>query len=82
MLAIPSDFSKNLYYVVFIVIERNGLSFIETSALDSTNVETAFHNILTGRFIYIYLPLVLFISDCSASSLGCDCSIQVDILTF
>jgi len=24
------------------------LSFIETSALDSTNVETAFHNILTG----------------------------------
>lgn len=30
-------------------IERNGLSFIETSALDSTNVETAFHNILTGK---------------------------------
>merc|ERR1711937_1017590 len=27
--------------------ERNNLSFIETSALDSTNVETAFHNILT-----------------------------------
>ncbi|RXG70036.1 Ras-related protein Rab-11B [Armadillidium vulgare] len=27
--------------------EKNGLSFIETSALDSTNVETAFHNILT-----------------------------------
>jgi len=29
--------------------ERNGLSFIETSALDSTNVETAFQNILTGN---------------------------------
>lgn len=29
--------------------EKEGLSFIETSALDSTNVETAFHNILTGR---------------------------------
>ena len=29
--------------------EKNGLSFIETSALDSTNVETAFQNILTGR---------------------------------
>ena len=29
--------------------ETNNLSFIETSALDSTNVETAFHNILTGR---------------------------------
>ena len=27
--------------------EKNNLSFIETSALDSTNVETAFHNILT-----------------------------------
>merc|ERR1711983_622366 len=27
--------------------EANQLSFIETSALDSTNVETAFHNILT-----------------------------------
>lgn len=27
--------------------EKNGLSFIETSALDSTNVETAFQNILT-----------------------------------
>ena len=28
--------------------EKNGLSFIETSALDATNVETAFQNILTG----------------------------------
>ena len=27
--------------------EQNSLSFIETSALDSTNVEAAFHNILT-----------------------------------
>ena len=31
--------------------EKNSLSFIETSALDSTNVETAFHNILTGDFV-------------------------------
>ena len=30
------------------ISEKNGLSFIETSALDSTNVEVAFHNILTG----------------------------------
>lgn len=29
--------------------ERNGLSFIETSALDSTNVDMAFQNILTGN---------------------------------
>ena len=28
--------------------ELNGLSFIETSALDSTNVELAFHTILVG----------------------------------
>ena len=32
--------------------EANQLSFIETSALDSTNVETAFHNILTGKKKY------------------------------
>jgi GTPase SAR1 family protein len=31
--------------------EKNGLSFIETSALDSTNVEAAFTNILTGKWI-------------------------------
>ena len=30
-----------------LILERNNLSFIETSALDSTNVETAFQNILT-----------------------------------
>lgn len=35
-----------LCYIFF--LERNGLSFIETSALDSTNVENAFQNILTG----------------------------------
>lgn len=29
--------------------EKNTLSFIETSALDSTNVEEAFKNILTGK---------------------------------
>ena len=29
------------------MLERQSLSFIETSALDSTNVETAFQNILT-----------------------------------
>lgn len=39
--AVPTDEAK-------IFAERNGLSFIETSALDSTNVETAFQNILTG----------------------------------
>lgn len=28
--------------------EKNGVAFIETSALDSTNVESAFHRIITG----------------------------------
>ena len=32
---------------MFIFTEKNGLSFIETSALDLTNVEAAFQNILT-----------------------------------
>jgi len=40
--AVPTDEAKAFS-------EQNGLSFIETSALDSTNVETAFHNILTGE---------------------------------
>lgn len=29
-----------------LLLEKNGLNFIETSALDSTNVETAFQSIL------------------------------------
>ena len=36
--------------------EKNSLSFIETSALDSTNVETAFHNILTGDITWSFSP--------------------------
>merc|ERR1719440_1914952 len=41
--AVPTDESKAF-------AEKNTLSFIETSALDSTNVETAFHNILTDVY--------------------------------
>lgn len=36
--------------VYFHPAEKNGLSFLETSALDSTNVETAFQTILTGWY--------------------------------
>lgn len=43
--AVPTDEAKAF-------AERNGLSFIETSALDSTNVETAFQNILTGKIFF------------------------------
>jgi Ras-related protein Rab-11A len=58
--AVPTDESKafsgkftNLYYVASILkfvrlSEENGLSFIETSALDASNVESAFQTILTG----------------------------------
>ena len=46
--AVPTDEAKSF-------AETNQLSFIETSALDSTNVETAFHNILTGMQLDILL---------------------------
>lgn len=39
----PSNYSISVH------TEKNGLSFIETSALDSTNVEAAFQTILTGE---------------------------------
>lgn len=35
------------------LLEQHSLSFIETSALDSTNVEAAFQNILTGIYACI-----------------------------
>jgi hypothetical protein len=38
--------------------EKNSLSFIETSALDSTNVEQAFQNILTGIALIYFLRLL------------------------
>ena len=46
---------RNLITNIFFP-ERNNLSFIETSALDSTNVESAFHNILTGK-TYMYISI-------------------------
>jgi len=36
--------------ISYILVAENGLSFIETSALDASNVELAFQNILTGIF--------------------------------
>lgn len=39
-------------------IGDNSLSFIETSALDASNVELAFQNILTGTN---YLPFFFFL---------------------
>ncbi|CAG7846820.1 Ras-related protein Rab-11B Flags: Precursor [Serendipita indica DSM 11827] len=45
--AVPTDEAKAFS-------ADNGLSFIETSALDGGNVEAAFQNILTGTYSYIY----------------------------
>ena len=45
--AVPTEEAKSF-------AESNQLSFIETSALDSTNVETAFHNILTGEIFWLF----------------------------
>lgn len=41
---------------VFCFAEKHGLSFLETSALDSSNVELAFQTILTGDYnIYLFI---------------------------
>jgi len=39
------------------ILAQNGLTFIETSALDASNVESAFQNILTGQSIASTGPL-------------------------
>uniref|UniRef100_A0A3Q1GQ69 RAB11B, member RAS oncogene family n=1 Tax=Acanthochromis polyacanthus TaxID=80966 RepID=A0A3Q1GQ69_9TELE len=52
--AVPTDEAKAF-------AEKNTLSFIETSALDSTNVEEAFKNILAGRKRPALKTLVTFI---------------------
>lgn len=47
------------HILLFCFLEKHSLSFIETSALDCTNVENAFHTILTGiiEMITIYLNI-------------------------
>ena len=48
-------------YKLTLSTEKNGLSFIETSALDSTNVEVAFQNILTGLlFCWLLFHAIFF----------------------
>lgn len=45
----PAD--RNTYHGV----EKNGLFFIETSALDATNVDKAFETILSGSVMFPHL---------------------------
>ena len=47
MYYVPCIFKFDKTEVLYLPTEKNGLSFIETSALDSTNVEAAFQTILT-----------------------------------
>lgn len=63
--------------------ELNGLSFIETSALDSTNVELAFHTILTGAPAVVYTSFsVLCLSFVSSEVSFCAWNCVLGILSF
>lgn len=68
--AVPTDEAKTLsgsfHFVVFRgcidrFSEENGLSFIETSALDASNVEGAFQTILAGE-IHLYIKKTQFLT--------------------
>jgi hypothetical protein len=52
--AVPTEESKEF-------ASQNGLSFIETSALDASNVELAFQNELTGEYLLVQ-PARLYMS--------------------
>jgi Ras-related protein Rab-11A len=55
--------------------EKEGLSFIETSALESTNVEKAFHQILTEIY-HIVSKKVIDADDKGAKVRGsCSCAV-------
>ncbi len=49
--AVPTEEATEFASMFFfkLISGKNGLSFIETSALDASNVELAYQNILTGR---------------------------------
>ena len=55
--AVPQDDAKSY-------AEQRGLSFIETSALDSTNVEQAFQTILTGVCLSLYVCMYVCMYVC------------------
>jgi Ras-related protein Rab-11A len=70
--AVPTEEAKQfagiyLFSLIFLcefksnfIIADNGLSFIETSALDSSNVELAFQRILTGKhYDYVYMHMLI-----------------------
>lgn len=42
---------KTINHFEFLLKESNNLSFMEASALDATNVETAFQSLIAGNFV-------------------------------
>jgi hypothetical protein len=52
VLSLPPYFFQYFIVLTAVFLAENGLSFIETSALDASNVELAFQNILTGISIF------------------------------
>ena len=53
---IRSSINAWIYYFS----EKNNYSFIETSALDSTNVTEAFNNLLVGKYLILFLGFEIF----------------------
>ena len=60
--AVPTDEAKAF-------AAENGLSFIETSALDASNVESAFQTILTGPCAAVCCIYALYVLTCPARHL-------------
>ena len=69
------EIKKMLRNYLRFVAEKNNLSFIETSALDSTNVETAFQNILTGIHFSSIQDYIQFHWSAACKILFFDCNI-------
>lgn len=62
LMCVVTVFYLFIQYFVFIlfVSEKNNLLFIETSALDSTNVESAFQQCLTGLFLSVLAQVLSY----------------------
>lgn len=50
-----SHFQPIIFVFPFFNSDERHFSFIETSALDSSNVGEAFNNLLIGKFIYLFI---------------------------
>lgn len=64
--------------------DKNGLLFMETSALESTNVEVAFNSVLTGKSHYINsnFQYTVFTRQQQTNVLLCDMNILISLQRF